>query len=272
MIRGNAHKYSVSAMCKCLGIARSTIYYKPVAGNKDGDAEIAIKKAYVENRSVYGARKIKKLLEREGANLSRRRIVKIMSRLGLKPAYTSEQPKAPRSKPAEIDVSNELNRVFDGHSEYAAVVSDLTYVRVNYKWNYVCILLDLYNREVIGYSAGPRKDAQLVLDAFATVPLALDKIQLFHTDRGGEFNNFLVDEILKAFEIRKSLSLKACPYDNSVAESTFKSIKAEFVYRHHFTSLSELRLQLADYVNWFNTKRLHSTLGYLSPAEYKAST
>ncbi|QDR80269.1 IS3 family transposase ISClsp1 [Sporomusa termitida] len=77
------------------------------------------------------------------------------------------------------------------------VVSDLTYVRVNYKWNYVCILIDLFNREIIGYSAGIHKDAQLVYDAFATVKTDLRKIQMFHSDRGSEFKSELIDEVLQ---------------------------------------------------------------------------
>jgi putative transposase len=158
-----------------------------------------VAKVFKENRSVYGSRKIKAALKRKGIVLSRRRISRIMGKLGLESAYTCRKFKVHKAKPIDTEVPNELNRVFNGHSEYAAIVSDLTYVRVNYKWNYICILLDLFNREIIGYSAGPYKDAQLVLDAFATVPAALDKIQLFHTDRGGEFNNNLIDEVLETF-------------------------------------------------------------------------
>lgn len=79
----------------------------------------------------------------------------------------------------------------------------------------------------------------------------------------------LIDEVLDVFNIERSLSLKGCPYDNSVAEATFNLIKAEFVQRQHFKNLEELRLHLADYVHWFNHIRLHSTLGYLSPVDYK---
>ena len=79
----------------------------------------------------------------------------------------------------------------------------------------------------------------------------------------------MIDDILNAFSIRRSLSMKGCPYDNAVAESTFKSFKAEFVYKRIFTSIEQLRLELTDYVHWFNCIRLHSTLGYLSPDEFQ---
>jgi putative transposase len=92
---------------------------------------------------------------------------------------------------------------------------------------------------------------------------------LFHTDRGNEFKNKLIDETLETFQIKRSLSEKGCPYDNAVAEATYKIVKTEFVSNRHFDSLSELTLELSDYINWFNNVRIHGTLGYLTPVEYK---
>ena len=86
-----------------------------------------------------------------------------------------------------------------------------------------------------------------------------------------EFDNTLIDGLLESFRIDRSLSMKGCPYDNAVAESTFKMIKAEFVSCRRFDTLDQLQLELADYVHWFNNIRLHGTLSYLSPAEFKRS-
>ena len=149
------------------------------------------------------------------------------------------------------------------------MVSDLTYVRVGARWAYICMLLDLGAREIIGYSAGVHKNAELVHEAFASVKGNLFDIQIFHTDRGSEFDNMLVDEILESFQIQRSLSMKGCPYDNAVAESTFRVIKKEFVSSRRFSTLEQLRLELADYVHWFNNIRLHGTLGYQSPVEFR---
>ena len=93
---------------------------------------------------------------------------------------------------------------------------------------------------------------------------------MFHTDRGNAYKNKLIDEALTAFQIKRSLSLKGCPYDNAVAEATFKIFKTEFVRGRHFESLEQLRLELNDYVHWFNHIRIHGTLGYLTPVEYKS--
>lgn len=272
MIRRNAHKYSVSALCKCLGIARSTYYYETKACPEETELEDEIEEIFVRNRKVYGSRKIKAELLKRGRRVSKRKICRLMKKRQLESAYSKSRFKVHTGKCNEAPIPNELDRQFNGQSQYAAVVSDLTYVRVNYKWNYICILVDLFNREIIGYSAGPSKDANLVYDAFAAVKANLGEIQMFHTDRGSEFNNHLIDDVLSTFEIKRSLSLKGCPYDNAVAESTFKIFKAEFVYGRNFESLERLRLELGDYIHWFNNHRIHSALGYLSPREFKANT
>lgn len=272
VIRSNAHKYSISALCKCLNIARSTYYYEAKDAPSEDALEVAIEEIFNNNRKVYGSRKIKVELQKRGQRVSRRKICRIMWKRGLESAYSKSRFKVHHGKCNEAPIPNVLNRKFDGQGQYAAVVSDLTYVRVNNKWNYICIMVDLFNREIIGSSAGPNKSANLVYDAFATVKTNLREIQMFHTDRGSEFNNQIIDEVLETFNIERSLSLKGCPFDNAVAESTFKIFKAEFVYGRNFDSLERMRLELGDYINWFNNFRIHSSLGYLSPSEFKAKT
>lgn len=91
------------------------------------------------------------------------------------------------------------------------IVSDLTYVRVGARWHYICLLIDLYNREIVGHAAGERKDARLVKSAFATVPFPLTDIQVFHTDRGGEFDDIAIDGLLEAFGIEQAAVEEGMP-------------------------------------------------------------
>lgn len=116
---------------------------------------------------------------------------RIIKKLGLVSSYTIVAFHPHKSKCNESPVKNELNHEFHNQELHAVVVNDLTYVRANYKWNYVCVLIDLFNREIIGFSAGTHKNAELVYEAFATI--------------------------------------KGCPYDNAVAESNLKMFKTEFV-------------------------------------------
>jgi putative transposase len=221
------------------------------------------------SRQNYGTRKIKVELKKRGLIVSRRRIGRIMQEQGLVSTYTVAQFKPHTQSCNGSEQKNELNREFNQKKQMTVVVSDLTYVRVNKKWHYVCVFVDLFNREIVGFSTGPNKDALLVYRAFASIKANLRNIQLFHTDRGNEFKNKLIDDALKTFNIQRSLSMKGCPYDNAVAEATFKIIKTEFAKGQHFDSLEELTRELQDYVHWFNYIRIHGTLGYMSPIDYK---
>ena len=130
-------------------------------------------------------------------------------------------------------------------------------------------LVDLYNREIVGHSAGPGKDARLVKSAFATLSFPISDIEVFHTDRGSEFDNAEIDLMLEAFGIERSLSAKGCPYDNAVDESADRMLKAELVHRETFGTTRELRAKLSDFVHRYNNFRIHSTLGYMSPVEFR---
>lgn len=225
--------------------------------------------AFEESRGRYGAGKTKASLARRGIVLSRRRIGRILKDEGLISAYADAKFKPIRSAAGEADVPNIVSREFDGRSPRTHVVSDLAYVRVGARWCYVCPLIDLCNREIVGQAAGERKDAGLVKSAFATLGFPLDGIEVLHTDRGPEFNNAAIDELPGVFGIKRSLSAKGCPYDNSADESTNNILKAEFVYRERFSTLRELQAKLSDYVNRYNNFRLHSTFGYMSPVEFR---
>jgi putative transposase len=269
VIKANAHKYSVSAMCRVLQVNRSTYYYEAKQKADESDLTDDIKDIFRASRNNYGTRKIKHELKTLGKQISRRRIGRIMKQEGLVSNYTKAQYKPKKDTCNESKVKNVVNRKFQNQPYRNVVVSDLTYVRVGKTWNYICVLVDLYNREIIGCSAGAHKTAELVKQAFATMEGSLKDIQIFHTDRGNEFKNKLIDETLEAFEIKRSLSHKGCPYDNAVAEATFKIIKTEFVWNETFQSLKELKMKISDYVNWYNHCRIHSSLGYLTPIQYR---
>lgn len=255
-------------MCNVLQLPRSTYYYEAKERVSEDDVTSSIIEIFQNSRQNYGTRKIKVELTKLGHQVSRRRIGRVMKEQGLVSTYTVAQFKPHVKACNESSQRNELNREFHQEEELSVVVSDLTYVRVNQKWNYICVFVDLFNREIIGFSTGLNKDAPLVYRAFSSIDRDLRKIEYFHTDRGSEFKNKLMDEALETFKIKRSLSMKGCPYDNAVAEATFKIVKTEFVRGKHFTSLEELDREFRDYVHWFNHIRIHGTLGYVSPKEF----
>ena len=256
-------------MCKLLNISRSNYYtYQEKQKTKDPMTD-AVCRIFRDNKKAYGTRRIKAALKNENKQVSRRRIARIMAEEGLISVYTVAQYKVHKTRPNDSSVGNELDRDFDNKLKLEAIVSDLTYVRVNNRWNYICTIIDLYNREIIGYSVGRNKNAQLVKRAFSNIKNRLDHIKLFHTDRGREFINKELDRLLIEFDIKRSLSEKGTPYDNAVAEANFKSIKFEFVYQNRFDTLEQLNQEFGAHVWWYNNERLHSSLGYMSPVNYE---
>lgn len=141
-------------------------------------------------------------------------------------------------------------------------------MRVGGEWAHVCLLAGLANRGITGHSAGRARDSSLVLGAFATLGFPLTEVEVFHTDRGGGFDDTRIDGPLDVFDIKGSPSRKGDPYGNAVVESANRLLKKELICRSHHTGLEQPRSDLNDYVWWSDDQRLHSTLGYRSPNEF----
>lgn len=272
MIAASADRYPASAQCEILGVPRSTyccLRSRPEPPPAPDPVEPDALAAHAEGEGRYGARKVKAPLERRGVVASRRRISRIMRENGLSSAYGRRRFEAHPGKPNEAEPPNVLDRSFDGCAPRAHVRSDLACVRAGGSWRCVCLLVDLCSRGIVGRSAGSSKGAKLVKAAFATLESPISDIGVSRADRGGGFDNAEIDLVLEAFGIERSLSAKGCPYDNAVDESTNKILKAELVYRGSFSDLRDLQAKLSDYVRWCNNFRIHSTLGYMSPVEFR---
>lgn len=196
---------------------------------------------HAESKRRCGARKVKASLERRSVVANRRQISQTMGENGLSSAYGKKHFKAHPGKPNEAELPNLIAREFDCR---ARVCSDLTYERVADSWCYACLPVDLCNREVIGHSAGARKDARLVK---AALEFPVSDSKVFRTDRDGEFDNAEVNLMLEAFGVERPLSAKGYPYDNAVNESMNRILKAEFVYREVSSDLRDLQSKLSGY-------------------------
>lgn len=259
-------------MLGVLGAPRSTYYWAishpeperaedPIAGD--------VVRIYEDNRRERGAPKIKRALAREGIVAPRRRIKRTMNQKGLASAYTRKKCKPRAAKASEAEAPSVLDREFDGHPPHTHIVSDLAYVRVGGKWNYVCLLIDLRNREIAGHAASGRKDSRPAKAAFATLGFPLTDIDVFRANRGSEFANSGIDDLTEAFDIRRSLSRKGNPRDNAAIEPANRILKKELVNRRTSADLGQLRREPNPCVRWRNEERMHSTLGYMSPVEFR---
>jgi transposase InsO family protein len=255
-------------MCKLLGIARSTLHYKSTPPKVDTALENAVIEEFRRSRNNYGTRKLQIVLNRRGFVVSRRRIGLIMKKYDLVSNYTLRQQKKSKAAVNEDATANKVEREFNGRKQYEVVVSDLTYVKIAGNWCYLCLLLDLCGRKILGSAVGRKKDAKLVETAFYSVQADLRLIRLFHTDRGSEFKNLVIEQLLDAFGIERSLSAKGAPIDNAVAESMYNIVKTEFVFGSEFADIAEFKLHWFDYVNWYNNIRIHGSLNYLTPQQW----
>ncbi|WP_426605957.1 IS3 family transposase [Spiroplasma endosymbiont of Glossina fuscipes fuscipes] len=258
-------------LCKTLKVARSTFYYQ-LKSNKLSQAQHidnTIISIFLKSRKNYGTRKIKVMLAQQNIILSRIKISQIMQKYNLISNYTKIKYKHHNNKDITYKYNNLLNQDFDNYKLHEVVVSDLTYVWINNQWYYVCLLIDLFNREIISYDVSSHKDAKLVESTFNKLNFSLENIKIFYTDQGSEFNNSTIYKLLTKNNVQKSYSKPGYPYDNAVAESTYKILKTELVKNKKFKSIEEFKLELFDYVNWYNNTRIHSKLNYLSPIQYK---
>ena len=159
LIISNRDKYSISAMCKFLGITRSLIYYHLNKEESKTNLETEelleekIKEIFRKSKNAYGSRKIKIELEKQDIIASRRKICRIMKKHALVSSYTVKQYKVEKNKCNNKKIANKVDRNFDDRLSLETCVSDLTYVRVGNNWIYICAIIDLHNREIMGYAS-----------------------------------------------------------------------------------------------------------------------
>ncbi|BDP62212.1 transposase (plasmid) [Enterococcus faecium] len=255
-------------MCRILGLSRQSYYYQSKPKKDESELEEVVAEEFIRSRKAYGSRKIKKALSKRGIQISRRKISRIMKNRGLKSSYTVAYFKVHHSTCNEAKTTNVLNRKFLRDNPLEAITFETLqqldlelFDYVNW-WNHLRLHGTLGYETPVGYRN--QRLAQRILDNELGCANAI-----FATDRGKEFDNQAIDELLTTFDINRSLSHKGCPFDNAVAESTYKSLKVEFVYQYTFETLQQLDLELFDYVNWWNHLRLHGTLGYETPVGYR---
>lgn len=230
-----------------------------------------VKVIFEQSREIYGSCRVQKKLEREGLIYSRSYVGLLMKEMGLRSVLKRKFVITTDSNHQFLIANNELNRDFYSLKLGEKWVSDITYIRVNDDWNYLTTIIDLADRKVVGWSLSEDMTTQnTVMKAWvkARKTRAISNEFIFHSDRGVQYASNKMRNICNFnLKITQSMSRKGNCWDNAVAESFFKSIKYEWLYRFKFTSHNQLYESIENYINWYNTERLHSSLGYLSPLE-----
>jgi len=266
---------SISALCELLGVSRSWYYEKPTAeeiAQRDVELRDAIERITLEFAG-YGYRRVTKQLGRQGLVVNHKRVLRVMREESLLCQLQRRFVATTDSKHSHQTYPNLLSGlVLDGLDE--AWVADITYIRLPTSFVYLAAILDAYSRRCIGWALSRFIDAKLTLWA---LEMALEQRRpprgfIHHSDRGVQYACGDYVARLENVGTRISMSAVGNPYDNAKAESFFKTLKAEEVYLKEYWSLEEAEQNIGYFIaDVYNAKRLHSSLGYLPPAEFEAA-
>jgi len=266
-------------MCKVLNVSRSS-YYKWLKGGiskRKYENQILtneIIKIFDMSKKTYGSPRVLKELNRRGFNASKPRVAKLMRNSGLKSKVRKKYKITTDSNHKYPIADNLLNRNFSPVTINKVWVSDITYIRTKQGWLYLTIVMDLFDRQIIGWALSKTMHANRTIIPAWKMAMSKRRITselIFHSDRGvqyacNEFRNLLKRNPL----VKQSMSRRANCWDNAVAESFFKTIKTELIYHEKYNTINEAELSIFEYIEiWYNKKRLNSSLGYLTPYEYE---
>ena len=261
--------YSVSACCQAFGLPKAKYYrlqQEPKA--KTDPLRSQVQQVALE-WSCYGYRRITHELKRQGVQANHKRVLRLMREENL-----VRRPKkrfvATTNSDHRLPVYPNLAAEMDITAPDQLWVCDLTYIRLGHEFVYLAVVLDACSRRCLGWSLGRRLDAALATSALR-MALRERKPEVHHSDRGVQYASAEYINLLKDSSVAISMSRKGNPYDNAKAESFMKTLKCEQVYLSEYDSLSDARAQIGHFLEAvYNQKRLHSSLGYLPPAEYEA--
>lgn len=266
-------------MCKVLNESVSSYYYwlkQPVGKRQQEHQELSlhIREVYEESKGCYGSPRVTVELRAKGFRVSRPRIARVMRKIGLRSIVRKKYRIQTTDSNHSYQVSeNHLNRDFSANGLGEKWVSDLTYIKTGEGWVYLTAILDLANRKVVGWALSETmkaEDTSVAAFKMALKCYPIKKPLLFHSDRGVQYACSEFRKQLAGLPITQSMSRKGDCWDNSPAESFFKTLKTEMVYHQEFKSKKEAKLAIFEFIEvWYNRKRRHSSLGYLSPQAFE---
>lgn len=277
-MKNHYKEFPLEKMAKILGVARSG-YYKFLY-KKPGKREIEnrrliekIKDIHQKGRKIYGSPRIHAELKKGGESCSRKRVAKLMKQEELQSQIRKKWVTTTQSDSKAVAAPNLLDQAFTIEEPNKVWVSDITYVRTLEGWLYVAVTLDLFSRRVVGLNMGESLETSLVTTALKQALCHRDVMAglMHHSDRGCQYTSREFKELTQRHGIHLSMSAKGRCYDNAVAESFFHTLKTEHTDHCRFRTREEARNSIFEYIEvFYNRKRLHSTLGYLSPEAYEA--
>ena len=243
-----------------LNIARSTFYYKSLLEEKDEDLRVKIEKVLTDNPS-YGHRRIATELD-----LNKKHVRRVMKKFGIKPRRGRKKPWR-RGRDGDFEPSpNLLAALFPLYRNHLWI-TDFTYLKWRNRWIYVCTVIDLFSREVVGISIKTNHSTLLVAEALLNALAANPAPVIIHSDQGSEYKSKLFRSIVKDYKILQSMSKKGSPWQNGYQESFFANWKVDIGDVNRFETMGELTAALYRSIYYYNNLRIHTSLG-MAPSQF----
>lgn len=263
-------------LCDALEVARGTFYnhiFRKAGRSKyqkeQAQLMLKVKQVFDDSEQRFGAEKIRTVLSNRNIHVSKKRISAIMQELGLYSVRTDAKKQFKWKQ--QSAKQNLLKREFSADHPNQTWVSDITYFKVKSYWLYLCIILDLYSRKIIGWRVSKHMSTHLVT---STVKVAFQERGnpqnlTFHSDRGRQYVSKALTALFQQCGVKQSFSATARPLDNAVAETFFSSFKREEAYRKDYTSEQHFRRSVETYIRFYNEVRPHQTLNYKTPQAFE---
>jgi transposase InsO family protein len=277
MIQQWQEKAQTTRLCRLMGVSRSGVY----AARRRQQAPRAcalsapLQAAFQASGGNYGSRRLSATLKAQGLPAGRYRVRRLMKQHGLRARWKRKFVHTTDSRHDLPVAANLLDRRFNPQAPDQAWAADITYIRTERGWLYLAAVLDLYSRKIVGWAMAPNMPAELVCTALQmAIALRQPKSGLIvHTDRGSQYASQAHRDLLARYGLVASMSRKGNCWDNAVMERFFLNLKMERVWQRRYANPAEAVADITHYiVAFYNTHRLHSTLGYRSPADYEKAT
>jgi putative transposase len=274
-IRTEKAQFPVAAMCRILGVSRQGYYAfakRPMSDRARADASLReqVRGVHEASKARYGSPRVYYELRARGVRVGKRRVERIMRSMGLIATRGRRTRVTTAANPKHSVEPNVLARDFSAERPDERWVTDISYVWTDEGWAYLAVILDLFSRSVVGWALDTTLTTTLPLVALdmAVRRRRPGKGLLHHSDRGCQYTSRDYRDALMALGVTVSMSRRGNCWDNAVAESFFATLKAELVYRRRWATRLELRQEVFEYIEvFYNRRRLHSSLGYKTPAQ-----